>query len=177
MPTRVIVSDSSCLIDLRKASLLDTLLRLPYEFLIPNTLFEDELLKFTAAQKKALIRGGLKTIDLPGERVLRARQVVRNIPALSVQDGFAFALAESHAGCILLTGDGDLRALAAKHRIEVHGVLWVLDEIHRNRLATPGTLLSALRLFAADPTVRLPSRDLAASLNRYEILVRPGMKR
>jgi hypothetical protein len=55
---RIIVSDSSCLIDLRKASLLDVFLRLPYEILIPNTLFEDELLKFTAEQKKALLRAG-----------------------------------------------------------------------------------------------------------------------
>lgn len=33
---RIVVSDSSCLIDLRKASLLDALVRLPYELLIPN---------------------------------------------------------------------------------------------------------------------------------------------
>jgi len=38
---RIVVSDSSCLIDLRKVSMLDSLLRLPYEFLIPNTLFEE----------------------------------------------------------------------------------------------------------------------------------------
>ena len=56
---RIIVSDSSCLIDLRKTSLLDVFLRLPYEILIPNTLFEDELLKFTAEQKKGLLRAGL----------------------------------------------------------------------------------------------------------------------
>jgi hypothetical protein len=49
---RIVVSDSSCLFDLRKASMLEHLLRLPYEFLIPNTLFEEELLKFTAAQKR-----------------------------------------------------------------------------------------------------------------------------
>ena len=63
---RLIVSDSSCLIDLRKAGLLDAFLRLPFEILIPNTLFEDELLKFSAAQKKALIDGGLRVVDVPG---------------------------------------------------------------------------------------------------------------
>jgi hypothetical protein len=36
MPMRIIVSDSSCLIDLRKASLLDVFLRLPYEMVIPT---------------------------------------------------------------------------------------------------------------------------------------------
>ena len=44
MTLRVVISDSSCLIDLRKASLLPAFLRLPYELLIPNALFEDELL-------------------------------------------------------------------------------------------------------------------------------------
>ena len=75
---RIIVSDSSCLIDLRKASLLAAFLRLPYEILIPNTLFEEELLRFTA-EEKALLRGGMHVIDLPGESVLRARQVAREL--------------------------------------------------------------------------------------------------
>ena len=167
MPLRVVISDSSCLIDLRKASLLDAFLRLPYELLIPNTLFEDELLKFTAAQKKALVRGGLKVVDLSGDGVLRARQLVRDLPHLSIHDGFAFALAESHRGCILLTGDGALRALADERDIEAHGVLWVIDEIHRCAISTAENLLAALRVLAADPAVRLPQRELAAYIKRY----------
>lgn len=164
---RIVVSDSSCLIDLRKVSLLDALLRLPCEFLIPDTLFEDELLKFTVAQKKALIRAGLKVIDLPGERVLRAQAIIRQSPRLSVHDGFAFALAESHRGCVLLTGDGELRSLATRHKMEVHGVLWVIDEIHRHQIEKAKTLLAALRTFSADPTVRLPRREMAASIKRF----------
>ena len=64
---RIVISDSSCLIDLRKASALDAFLKLPYEFLIPNTLFEEELVRFTATEKNLLLRGGLKVVDLPGE--------------------------------------------------------------------------------------------------------------
>jgi hypothetical protein len=56
---RIVVSDSSCLIGLRKASLLAAFLKLPYEVLIPNTLFDDELLKFTAAEKRSLLLGGV----------------------------------------------------------------------------------------------------------------------
>jgi predicted nucleic acid-binding protein len=164
---RIIVSDSCCLIDLRKASLLAAFLRLPYEILIPNTLFEEELLRFTE-EEKALLAGALKVMDLPGESVLRAQQVARDLPHLSIHDGFAFALAQDHAGCILLTGDGDLRDLAAKHDITVHGVLWVIDEIHTNSLAEVAEILTALRLFEAEVTVRLPPRALAAYLKRYE---------
>ncbi|MGH8591751.1 MAG: hypothetical protein ACREXX_21280 [Gammaproteobacteria bacterium] len=64
---RIIVSDSSCLIDLRKASLLGAFLGLPYEILIPDTLFEEELVKFTDEQKQMLLRGGLQVVELPGE--------------------------------------------------------------------------------------------------------------
>jgi predicted nucleic acid-binding protein len=167
---RIVVSDSSCLIDLRKVSMLDLLLRLPYEFLIPNTLFEEELLKFTPAQKKALIRGGLKVVDLPGERVLRAQAIVRELPRLSVHDGFAFALAESQPDCILLSGDERLRNLAEKHAMEVHGVLWVLDQLHANRLTQTAAILTVLRAFLDDATVRLPRREVTVYIRRYESL-------
>ncbi|PYU48754.1 MAG: hypothetical protein DMG53_06365 [Acidobacteria bacterium] len=98
---------------------------------------------------------------MPGERVLRAQQVVRAAPQLSVHDGFAFALAETHPGCILLTGDGYLRKLAATNKIEVHGFLWVVDEIHQNRLSPAKILCAALRLLAGDSAVRLPRRGKA----------------
>jgi predicted nucleic acid-binding protein len=165
---RIVVSDSSCLIDLRKASLLDAFVRLPYELLIPNTLFDGELVKFTAAQKRALVRGGLQVIDLPGESVLRAVDVTRQLPRLSIHDGFAFVLAERHAGCVLLSGDGALRSYASSCAIEVRGVLWVIDELHRHNLVTVETVLEALALFAADDTVRLPAREVAASIRRYQ---------
>ena len=164
---RLIVSDGGCLIDLGKASLLDAFLKLPYKILIPNTLFEDNLLKLTNAQKKALVRGGVKVIDLPGERVLRAQRVVRGTPQLSIHDGFAFALAESYAGCILLSGGGPLRTLAAAHDMKVRGVLWVVDKIHSNKLRSAASLHAALLRLADDPGVRLPRRKLTASINRY----------
>jgi len=168
---RIVVSDSSCLIDLRKASLLDAFLQLPYEILIPDTLFHEELLQFTEAQKRSLLRGGLKIAELPGEGVLRAQQIARMLPQISIHDGFAFALAERNPGCILLTGDAPLRDLATRHRIEVHGVLWVIDEIHETSLADVRLLHAALRLFESDATVRLPVRELAAYIKRYEALL------
>lgn len=165
---RIIVSDSSCLIDLRKASLLDAFLSLPYEICIPNTLFEEELLKFTAAQKEALVEGGLKVIDIPGPGVLRAQEVIRAKPRLSIHDGFAFALAESHQESILVTGDGGLKALATRHGIEVHGLLWVVDQIHTHGLQTATALATALRVLEQDASVRLPRRELLAAIRRYD---------
>ena len=167
MPQRLVISDSSCLIDLRKASLLDAFLRLPYEFLIPDTLFEDELLSFSPTQKKSLVRGGLKVVELPAEGVLRARQIVREFAHLSVHDAFACALAESRPGCILLTGDGPLRVFARRQEIEVHRVLWVIDELRGHKISIAGTLHAAVQVLARDPTVRLPQHEMAEYLKRY----------
>ena len=80
---RIIVSDTSCLIDLRKAALLAAFLRLPFEILIPNSLFEDELLSFSVEEKRTLVKAGLKVVDLPGPQVSRARDVIRAQPRLS----------------------------------------------------------------------------------------------
>ncbi len=168
---RIVVSDSSCLIDLRKASLLDALVRLPYKLLIPNTLFEDELLRFTVAQKRALLRGGLQVIDLPGDRVMRAIEVSREVPRLSIHDSFAFALAEQHVGSILLSGDGALRSYATSRAIEVRGVLWIIDELHRHQIAPAKDILEALAGFFNDETVRLPKREIVARIRRYKALL------
>jgi hypothetical protein len=59
---RIIVSDTSYLIDLRKASLLEGFLKLPYEIVIPDTLFEEELLKFSETEKRMPLDGGMKVI-------------------------------------------------------------------------------------------------------------------
>jgi hypothetical protein len=49
-----------------------------------------------------------------------------------------------------------------------HGVLWAVDEIYTNKLATAGTLHAALLLLTDDPAVNLSRRELAASLKRYD---------
>jgi predicted nucleic acid-binding protein len=168
MSMRIIVSDSSCLIDLHKCSLLHALLSLPYEFLIPNTLFEGELLSFTPSEKRSIIRAGLRVVDIPGKDVLKAQAIVRDAPRISIHDGFALVLSENHPNAILMTGDEVLRRLATQRGIEVHGVLWAIEEIEREQCAPREKLRAALEGFLPDPTVRLPRRELTVMLKRFE---------
>lgn len=168
---RIIVSDSCCLIDLRKVALLETFVSLPAEILIPDVLFEEELLRFTPAEKERLLQRGLTVASIPGPGVARAQVIQRNNPALSIHDSFAFVLAESNPGCILLTGDRRLRLLAETEKIEVHGVLWAIDELHQASLATAAKLYHALRLLEQEPTVRLPLRELRARIRHYQSLL------
>ncbi len=168
---RIIVSDSSCLIDLRKASLLEAFINLPDEIMIPDTLFEDELLSFSEAEKSSLLENGLNVTTLPGDGVLRAQEIASKFSTLSIHDCFAFSLAERNPGCILLTGDRSLRKIATNHEINVHGVLWVIDEINSSETATIPELIAALELFDKDECVYLPIKHIRAFIKRFKAML------
>lgn len=156
---RIIVSDTSCLIDLYKGGLLETFLMLPYELVIPDVLLENELLSFTK-KDLALLKRKMTVATLEGNGVERVGQILTRYPALSTYDGFAFVVAEERPGSILLTGDRRLRNLAEVVKIEVHGILWVIEELSVNQVTESRVLIKALMFWRDDITVRLPSAEL-----------------
>ena len=86
---RIIVSDTSCMVDLRKAELLEALMALPYTFVMPNTLFDDEWLCLSPAEKKRLCEQGLEVRELPGPAVERAAVYFNRHRRLKLNDCFA----------------------------------------------------------------------------------------
>ena len=102
---RVLVSDTSVLVDLERGSLLDAAFRMPFEFAVPDLLYERELKDHGG---DGLCRRGLRVSELDGDGVARALRYRRDWPALSLSDCFALALAAENRW-ILLTGDAALR--------------------------------------------------------------------
>ncbi len=168
---RIVVSDTSCMIDLRKAALLEAILQLPYQFVMPNTLFEDEWLCLTDEEKTALRDQGLEVRDLPGELVQRATRYFNRHARLKLNDCFALTLAEEIDECVLMTGDEPLRRIADQNGIEVRGVLWIVDELETHGIVPPRTLYDALRLFQDDDLVFLPADEIVRRLRRLGRLV------
>ena len=157
---RIVVSDTSCMIDLRKADLLEGLLRLPHSFVMPDTLFEDEWLSLSQAEKRTLGDLGLEVRALPGPLVERAGRYFNQHARLKLNDCFALVLAEEIEDCILLTGDSPLRGIAEANGIEVHGVLWTTDEMEAHGVVSLQVLYDALRLFQDDDLVFLPADEV-----------------
>lgn len=156
---RIIISDSSALIDLRKGEILELFLKLPFEFVIPDVLIESELLSFSK-KEISLLRKQMIVAKLGGDEVEKARLIVASVPALSLLDGFALVVAEKHPGCILLTGDKRMRLRAEQTSIECHGVLWIIEEIHKAESSHSKALLKALNAWLEDPYVRLPRAEI-----------------
>ena len=159
----LLVSDSSVLIDLERGGLLEALFRLSFEIGVPDVMFEREIKTSPGPDLLAL---GLQVLQLDGDGVALAQSYRLAERRLSLPDAFALALAKI-GGHLLLAGDSSLRTLAESEGVQVHGALWVLDEIEEAGIASPDDLHRALSQIAAHPRCRLPSEEVSRRLRRY----------
>lgn len=102
---QILVSDTSVLIDIERASLTARLFDLPFEFVVPDVLYKAELLDWIGPD---LIEKGLRVVSLNPDEVGEAVGLRRARASLSIPDVFALALASSR-DWTLLTGDSALR--------------------------------------------------------------------
>lgn len=160
---RVLVSDTSVLIDLERGGLLEAAFSLSWEFAVPDLLFERELRDHGGAR---LVGLGLVVAELAPGEVARALAYRGRQAALSLADAFALSLAAAR-GWTLLTGDGRMRALAGEEDAECHGLLWLLDRLHDEAASTSTLLHDGLTRVAAHPRCRLPKREITIRLDRW----------
>lgn len=159
----VLVCDTSVLIDLARGGLLESIFSLPYEFAVPDVLFRQEI---AGAWGDRLVGLGLRVEEVSAAGVAAAIRYRAARPVLSVPDSLALALAHERQW-MLLTGDAQLRDLAGAERLECHGVFWVLDRMED--AGEPGVRLlrDGLLAISRHPRCRLPRREMAIRLERY----------
>lgn len=162
----VIVNDASALIDLKKGELLHVLGALPFRWIVPLPIREEEMLSFSGQDWATLEAAGFEVFDLPPDMVGEAFAVRRAFPRLSANDCFCLVSAVAHENAVLLTGDGELRLVAEAQRVEVHGVLWILDHLLASEACDVAVLRRALGIWSTDPAVRLPQREITIRQGR-----------
>lgn len=160
---QILVSDTSVLIDIERASLTARLFDLPFEFVVPDVLYEAELLDWIGPD---LVDRGLRVVALSSAEVSEAVLLRRARASLSVPDVFALALAAAR-DWVLLTGDGALREEATKRDVAMHGVLWLFDQFEDGSICGTEELRSGLEALRDHPRCRLPAREISARLKRY----------
>lgn len=160
---KVLIPDTSVLIDLERGSLLEESFRLPFDFVVPDLLYEQELKDHGGPE---LIKLGLTVAELAADLVTLAFSYRRRRRSLSLPDGFALALAKTNSW-ILLTGDRELRVLAEEEGVACHGILWLLDLMFDAQII-PGDKLSAgLGKIAGHHRCRLPKQEVRQRLRIY----------
>ena len=164
---RIIVSDTSCLIDLKRAGLLAFFVQLPYEFIIPDVIFHKELVSFSKTEKN-IIKNSMTIGSLEPKKVSKVREILQEVPALSIYDAFAFIVAKQNQDSILLTGDRRLRNLSISREVEVHGVLWVIEELEKHSKASKRIQIKALEQWRNDPLARLPQKTINSMIKKLK---------
>ncbi len=130
---RLLISDANIIIDMNTGGLLRLMFRFDATFAVPDALFEEEL----RAEHPELLRLGLQLLELRGETVAYAEKLVEKYRRLgaSTNDLLALALAWQEK-CPLLTGDGRLRTAAQTEGVEMHGTLWLIEQMVKARTIT-----------------------------------------
>lgn len=163
---KVVVSDTSVIIDLCKVQLIESAFSLPYEFVVPNVMFEDEFLDLSNYEPGDLLASGLAVSVLSGEAVGMAVEYGAEFKRLSTNDQFALALAKTTEESILLTGDKALRNAAATLDVDARGLLWLCDQMEEHRTVEAKRLGEALVALDEDELVRLPRAELRKRITR-----------
>ena len=162
---KVLVSDSSVLIELAKRELLDRMFELRFQFAVPDLLFDEELIDLGAYSRQDLLSFGLLVEALDTEGVAMAISYQSRRTALSLVDSFALALAKQQ-GWELLTEDRVMRSVAQSEGIPHHHVLWVIDKMNSAGILSAAQLITTLEAMRDDPRCPVPKRELTLRLNR-----------
>ena len=160
----VIINDASCLIDLRKGRLLHVLCELPVDVVVPFPIRESELLDFTPQEWAMLDGDGLVTYDVPPDEVGDAFAIKREHGRLSANDCFCIVTTNHFDDAILLTGDRLLTRVARERALQVHGILWVTEQLRVLDLCEHDLLRTALMIWRNDKSVLAPNRLIDAQL-------------
>lgn len=156
----LLVSDTSVLIDLERGDLLPVAFATGVPMVVPDMLYERELEPYNGAYYRAL---GLQVVTLQPDEVSFAQIVKNERKPLSLPDCFALSCARrpDHA---LLTSDGRLRTAARNYRVEMYGLLWLLDGLAESGAATHATLHEGLTKISQGPRCRLPKAEIQKRL-------------
>ncbi len=127
----LLISDANILIDIEIGGLIAPMFSLGYEIGVPDVLFQEEL----DAQHGYLTGHGLAVMTLDSTAVARVAELANKHRRTSRNDLFALVLAE-RAECSLLSGDAALRRAAEAEGVPVHGTLWLVEEMIRQKKIT-----------------------------------------
>ncbi len=162
-PRPAFVCDASVLIALIDGGLL-ALVAQVFDLLVPDVILHEEILD--PPGENLLQERLVREIHLSGTLVLKVFELRKRFSAPSTHDLFALAVADQER-LILLTGDRHLRRAAEKLGVEVHGVLWVLDELVNGGHLAPHEAAESLRKIRERGTY-LPEEECEIRLKRWK---------
>lgn len=160
---QLLVSDSNVPIDIEHVNLTDSMFSMKIIFTVPDVLFEKEL----KSRHGHLIDLGLKIKSLSDKAVDRAIEFTDKYRQPSELDLFALSLAVEEQ-CPLLTGDKNLRKAADLEGVQVHGTIWLVNQmLHEIIILLNAAIIAFQKMKNAGS--RLPWDEVDKLLGKWEL--------
>lgn len=164
---KIFINDANILIDLIKLGLVEMFFDLPEtEFQTTDFVFEE----ISPDQRKILepfvrLRKLVILVSEP-EDLTEISSIFNKTTGLSFQDCSVWHYTAKHGG-ILLTGDGKLRKLTIREKIEVRGMLYLFDEFLRCKLLDFQTAIEKLSQLK-NTNNRLPAEEIDRRIDSWK---------
>jgi len=165
----IVVNDANVLIDLVKLSLLPQFFSLSLTFYTSDFIL-GELNDSQREQLNIFIEQDiLKVIELIDTETVAIAMLQAQRPKLSLQDCSAIVCTQKVGGG-LLTSDNALRKFAKSKSIEVHGHLWIFDQLVANGKITTITATQKLRelVEVVNTKLNLPKFEVESRLEKWK---------
>lgn len=162
---QLVISDTNILIDLHTADLLDYFFSLPFE--VHTTDFVLDEIERTDQKDSIheILHGGRLIVDSIFPEQM-PEMISLQVGNLSLTDCSVWFYART-TGAILLTGDGRLKKKAQEDGIQVHGILFVFDELVRLGLIQSTSAATRLETLA-NYNNRLPKEEVDRRLQEWK---------
>ena len=164
---KILVNDTNIFIDLHSVGLLEEMCRLPYEIHTVDLVVAEIA---DADQRRIfdelVARGEISVDGFTADEVIEIVEEHSSVSGnLSIPDCSVCYFARKH-NVPMLTGDRRLRRYAEEQSIEVHGILFIFDELVRHDIISTSMAADRLEeLFAIN--ARLPKADIRDRINRW----------
>jgi predicted nucleic acid-binding protein len=126
------ILDASVAIDLINGDLLREVDKLPFKIGIPDIILHEEI---EVKGNYLSNQFHYELIEFSEKQVALVLQLRESTNRISTKDLFAYISALERS-CCLFTGDRALRLLCESNKVEVHGLLWIFDELIKRELIT-----------------------------------------
>ena len=164
---KILVNDTNIFIDLHSVGLLEEMCRLPYEIHTVDLVVAEIA---DADQRRIfdelVARGEISVDGFTADEVIEIVEEHSSVSGnLSIPDCSVCYFARKH-NVPMLTGDRWLRRYAEEQSIEVHGILFIFDELVRHDIISTSMAADRLEeLFAIN--ARLPKAEIRDRINRW----------
>ncbi|MFA5269855.1 MAG: hypothetical protein WC379_17960 [Methanoregula sp.] len=156
------VTDASILFDVVNGGVVHEMFQLPCIFLTSDLIADIELKNPPFSEFR---REGLRKKELSKSQAEALSEIRKSHKNLSVYDISAFILARDQK-IILLSGDDALRKFALLQGVEVHGILWIMDQLIAQDLLRKQEAARALQQIITHNSY-LPKKECADRIARW----------